>query len=253
MTPDQAGWYDDPHDPQAQRYWDGQDWTPHRQRKPLARQAPVAAPVQPLPPPQHLPPPPPAQLPPPRGALPPPTGQRFPPPPPPTQLPPPPPGAYPSPPSDASSGPGRRSRTGIPKIAAVIAVVAVLAVAGGVVYKFVLGGGSNHDEDGIRAVVQQEQAAYNNSDYNAYLQTLCAVERPQQESQLKWVTQDRAANDKFGPIQFSLTNIKVSGDTATGSMSINGQKEPEARRTTVAAQFLREQGAWKDCSPSWSH
>jgi hypothetical protein len=33
-TPPQPGWYDDPEVSNAQRYWDGQDWTPHRQRKP---------------------------------------------------------------------------------------------------------------------------------------------------------------------------------------------------------------------------
>ncbi|MES3664270.1 DUF2510 domain-containing protein [Mycobacterium intracellulare] len=32
-TPAQPGWYDDPEDSDAQRYWDGRDWTPHRQRK----------------------------------------------------------------------------------------------------------------------------------------------------------------------------------------------------------------------------
>ena len=35
-TPNQPGWYDDPHDANAQRYWDGQGWTPHRQQKPTA-------------------------------------------------------------------------------------------------------------------------------------------------------------------------------------------------------------------------
>ncbi|WP_131805992.1 DUF2510 domain-containing protein, partial [Mycobacterium alsense] len=67
-TPTEPGWYDDPQDSNAQRYWDGQDWTPHRQRKPNvhARRPPVT-PQQP-PPPQppsgaptqavHLPPPP---------------------------------------------------------------------------------------------------------------------------------------------------------------------------------------------------
>lgn len=28
-----AGWYDDPEDPNSQRYWDGQSWTPHRAQK----------------------------------------------------------------------------------------------------------------------------------------------------------------------------------------------------------------------------
>jgi hypothetical protein len=37
-TPRQPGWYDDLRDSHAQRYWDGQDWTPHRKRNPLSRQ-----------------------------------------------------------------------------------------------------------------------------------------------------------------------------------------------------------------------
>jgi Mycobacterium 19 kDa lipoprotein antigen/Protein of unknown function (DUF2510) len=60
MTTPDPGWYDDPQDENAQRYWDGQDWTPHRHRKPLSpqTQAPV---TPPLPPPSNVPPP---QLPP---------------------------------------------------------------------------------------------------------------------------------------------------------------------------------------------
>jgi hypothetical protein len=53
-TPNQPGWYDDPHDPNAQRYWDGQDWTPTRQRKPnvgATRPPVMPAPAQPPPPP----------------------------------------------------------------------------------------------------------------------------------------------------------------------------------------------------------
>ncbi len=33
-TPNQPGWYDDPLDPNTQRYWDGRGWTPHRQQWP---------------------------------------------------------------------------------------------------------------------------------------------------------------------------------------------------------------------------
>ncbi len=73
-TANQPGWYDDPENANAQRYWDGQGWTPHCQRKPAAaaRQpvpppasppAPAApmgagsAPMPPPPPPPNFPPP----------------------------------------------------------------------------------------------------------------------------------------------------------------------------------------------------
>lgn len=60
-TPDQPGWYEDPIDPNAQRYWDGQDWTPHRQRKPAsppAQPSSAATTPRPSPPPSNSPPPP---------------------------------------------------------------------------------------------------------------------------------------------------------------------------------------------------
>jgi Protein of unknown function (DUF2510) len=69
-TPDQPGWYDDPQNSNAQRYWDGQNWTPHRQRKnttPTTRDPGSVAPPPPLPqmPPPPLPPPPAARMTPP--------------------------------------------------------------------------------------------------------------------------------------------------------------------------------------------
>jgi hypothetical protein len=53
-TPDRPGWYDDPQDSGAQRYWDGQDWTPHRQRK---LQTTKPQPTVAAPPPQSSSPP----------------------------------------------------------------------------------------------------------------------------------------------------------------------------------------------------
>jgi hypothetical protein len=54
MTTPQPGWYDDPQDPNAQRYWDGQQWTPRRLRKPKSV-TPLAPTVPPqIQPPSHL-------------------------------------------------------------------------------------------------------------------------------------------------------------------------------------------------------
>ena len=71
-----AGWYDDPNDPSAQRYWDGKDWTPHRQRKAHPPQAPRVSPAPP--PPSNLSPPQ-SNLPPPQSNLPPSPPQLTPP------------------------------------------------------------------------------------------------------------------------------------------------------------------------------
>jgi hypothetical protein len=106
MSTPQPGWYDDPEDSKAQRYWDGQDWTPHRHPKPISRATP----------PPGLP----AQPPPPSGL--------------PVQPASPPPGLPPSPYQQApwplpGGGPPQKFRS--PNvIAAVVGVVAVLAVIG---------------------------------------------------------------------------------------------------------------------------
>jgi hypothetical protein len=116
-TPQQPGWYDDPNAPEAQRYWDGQDWTPHRRRRPMA--APVSPPTQPQQPAPASPPPlPPANLPPP----------------PPPDLPPPPPANQPVQGQPPAASRRRRRRAPI----ALLALIAVVAVAGALAYKFVL-------------------------------------------------------------------------------------------------------------------
>jgi hypothetical protein len=114
-TPSAPGWYDDPKDVNAQRYWDGQSWTPHRQRKAMTPQRPSSSapavatrtPLPPPPPPPNLPPPPVGNVlpPPPPNLPPPPAGNVLPPPP--SQLPPPPAGSPSAPwPTSAPAGTG---------------------------------------------------------------------------------------------------------------------------------------------------
>jgi Protein of unknown function (DUF2510) len=105
-TPNQPGWYDDPQDSSAQRYWDGQDWTPHRQRKPSSRSVPAAA----MPPPPPAPPP---NLPPPSAAAPTQPAPRPIPPPPPGAMPPqPPPPNMPQQPMPGMPPPGMPQPSG---------------------------------------------------------------------------------------------------------------------------------------------
>ena len=100
----QPGWYDDPENANGQRYWDGQAWTPHRQRKPHSQ--PPAAPS--LPPPQAAPAP----------------GAAYPPPAPQAGWQPP---AYPP----AGPPPQRSTNTGL-IIGIVVGVIALLAGGAGI-------------------------------------------------------------------------------------------------------------------------
>jgi hypothetical protein len=132
--------------------------------------------------------------------------------------------------------------------AAAVAVAATLCVAGCGGHSSSPSSSQPSDADQIRALMQREQNAFNNVDYYVFLDTLCAEQRSQAQSQTTWTDQDNASLRSYGPIEFTLTNIKVTGDTATASDSTKGQREPESRRTTDTANFKRESGAWKDCT-----
>jgi hypothetical protein len=126
-TPQQPGWYEDPNDANAERYWDGQDWTPHRRRKPVAQR--VQAPVKPASPPPSAPPS--ADVASPTATQ----AAQVPPPPPPTQaaqVPPPPPPANVPPPSPVQAPPPAAPRVtsrAIKVWSALAGLALVLAIA----------------------------------------------------------------------------------------------------------------------------
>jgi hypothetical protein len=232
-TPTQQGWYDDPTDPKAQRYWDGQSWTPHRQRKPVSQPAPVSVP-------RPLPAPPAAPLPPP-----PPTGSPLPPPPfgglPPDQpllLPP-----------DLTSAP-RRSRT--PLLIGALAGVVVLVVAAAVgFYVFIY----NSDEHQINAVTQDFVKTYNNGDGDGMAKLLCsqALGTPKGTSGFLLGVAGVAMSselqkqlDELGAISMSVSDIHVTGDRATASVTTAYSKAP-ADKQTETDPYVKENGSWKVC------
>jgi hypothetical protein len=239
-TPGQPGWYDDPNDTSAQRYWDGQDWTPHRQRKQVSRS--TRATVTPPPPPaaSNLPPPPP----PPATNLPPPASN-LPPPPPDQQAQWPPPGQTPG------GVPQKRSRTSIAVIAAAIGAVAVLAVAGVLVYKFVLPGGATSPEGQIRALVKTFATDFNNADGAALATLMCG--QPKQTSGFSKAVMGSLASENVseiisdqGTITTAVSNIRVTGDRATATVTTTWSKSPN-EPTSETDLFVKENGSWKVC------
>jgi hypothetical protein len=120
-TPTQPGWYDDPEDSKARRYWDGQTWTPRRERKPVSGPTPqpVASPPT-LPRPSASPPP--SALPPPvAGAQP-----RVAP-----ASPAPPPVSYPAQPPVVPKGPSGGIKIGLIAAAGLVLLVVIVALVAG--------------------------------------------------------------------------------------------------------------------------
>jgi Protein of unknown function (DUF2510) len=213
----QPGWYDDPEDSNAQRYWDGQDWTPHRQRKPLSRQS--SAP--------YFPPPPPMQA---------------------SNVPPPPPNQQAPwlPPGQQQAGPPPQESSNPMVIIGVIVALVVLAVGGFLGYKHVVKSPPASPEDQIKALVQREADAWNNSNFSYDPETDCkASASDYTEKQAEKLRNLRA---QLGTTSASVANIHVTGDKATADTTLKFQNAPD-HPVITNEQFVQEDGRWKDCSP----
>lgn len=223
-----AGWYDDPEDPKAQRYWDGQDWTPHRQRKPVAQ--PTPQPVMSSPPPPEpaasVPTPPPASTPP---------------------LPPPPPNQHAqwSPPGPQPLGQSPKRSINPIVVIGGIAVVIVLAVGGFLGYKQFGKSGPGSPEDQIRSVVQREVQAWNNSDFSYNPELYCKANSSQDQAGQK---EGRELRTQAGNMSASVDSIHLNGDQATVDVTVKFQNAP-GKTAPSTMQFVKEDGRWKDCTP----
>jgi Protein of unknown function (DUF2510) len=212
----QPGWYDDPEDSNGQRYWDGQAWTPHRQRKPAAQPSPAPN----VPPPQPAP----AS----NVAYPPPAPQ---------------PGAW-QPPGYPPAGPLPQRSNNLALIIGVIVGVIVLGVGGwfGVTHLF-----KSHPaspEDQIRNVVQRITDDFNGSKFSHDPAVQCKANAASDDKEAK----DGAnIKDQAGTLSTSVANIHVNGDSATADVTLNFAKISKSK--TQSMQFIKEDGSWKECTP----
>lgn len=236
----QPGWYDDPEDPNAQRYWDGQSWTPNRQRKPVSTASTPPPPPAPAaasdmaPPPPPPPPPPPGLSPPPPAAA-----SNVPPPPPPYQQ------AAWGPPGYPPAGPPP-TKSKAPMIIGIVAAVMFLVVGGCVTLALIGKSVESSPEDQIRAVVQAEVAYANKSDFSWHADLECQANQAGDQANAQDLSQLRSES---GTWSASVSNIHVTGDTATADVTVTFQNMPD-KPQTQHAKFVKQDGKWKECTPS---
>jgi hypothetical protein len=224
------GWYDDPEDPSAQRYWDGQSWTEHRQPKPPPAYPAPTYPAGAYPTPAYPTPGYPAS---PYGSAPPPA-----------------PGMY------TPGVPPRRSQT--PMIIGAVGAVVVLAAAGVLLYFFVFkdnGSSSNNrsssshsssssPEDQIKDVLQSYADDINNADPADMSALFC--EEVNKDTRNKTPAELREQKQEKGTLSLSVQKVDVSGDNATATVSATWSKSPSDNETGTVP-FVKEKGSWKMC------
>lgn len=101
------------------------------------------------------------------------------------------------------------------------------------------------DQDVARAAVGQNDARQRKSfaDFRRYT---CAE---QQGDEGKFVAAQRDSVAKRGErFVDDVTDVKIDGDRATAKVTYHFDKAPDAK-TAVETTFVREDGAWKVCSP----
>jgi ketosteroid isomerase-like protein len=141
---------------------------------------------------------------------------------------------------------------------AVIGGVAVLAVAAGLAYKFVLPRISS-PEDQIRGVVTAFNNDYNNADFAGLMTLVCdqskgdlgglkALSVLKDLGEAEASDQLRQMRDEKGTATTSVTDIRVTGDRATATVTTTFSKSPSDSGSETDS-FGKENGSWKICFP----
>jgi hypothetical protein len=206
-TPGPAGWYDDPHDPKAQRYWDGQDWTGRLKPKSTRRRAPkfVAPPPIPTPDPSL------------------------------------PESAPWNPPRAAGSSTVMIKAIGAVALVVIGGIFAYKFISGsshghqGSGAQQVSG---SSDQDQIKQLVASWTDDLNNRDLAGATSLMCSGSASQLPRNLFYTV------DKIGPLSTSVGGIKVTGDQATATVISNWSN---GSHEAWVNSYGRENGSWKIC------
>jgi hypothetical protein len=98
------------------------------------------------------------------------------------------------------------------------------------------------DADQIRAVIVQLEAAWNASDFDAFMKQTCRAFSGNSSHSESSFTTDRSKN---GKVSLKVTSVEVTGSKAVASMDRKYAAEPKGHAAKM--DFVKESGAWKMC------
>jgi hypothetical protein len=153
--------------------------------------------------------------------------------------------------SDKTPGPASDSEpadrpTMAPFFGALAVIVAVLVGVVVLNHVGVIGGGAPSPEQAVRTAVVGQNDGLQRLDYGRYQTYTC---RAQYGTQADVIAKQRDSVVKDGQRYIDeVSGIHIDGDHATATVTVHFDKAAD-KKSTVPVTLLREDGAWKVCSP----
>ncbi len=133
--------------------------------------------------------------------------------------------------------------TALPFLGA-LAIIVVVVIAIGLVNLF-SDDGLTPEQQVVRAAVAQNDALQKQN-YADFRSNTC---RAEQSTEAQVLAGQRDSKEKQGQrLIDDVTDVEVDGDRATATVTYQFDKAPDVK-TDVRTTFVREDGAWKVCTP----
>jgi hypothetical protein len=134
--------------------------------------------------------------------------------------------------------------TATPFLAA-LAIVGLIVIAIAMV-NFFDNDGPSPEQEVVRAAVAQNDALQKEN-YADFLSVTC---RAEQRTESEVIAGQRDSKEKQGQRRIDdVADVVVDGDRATAKVTYEFDKAPDVK-TDIQTTFVREDGAWKACTPT---
>jgi hypothetical protein len=127
-----------------------------------------------------------------------------------------------------------------------IALAIIVLVIGGIGLTQLVGGNDVPEVDVVAQAAIAQNDALQRADYADFRAYTCAAEAGEESDVL--ARQQHSTTTKGARFIDGVSGVAIDGDTATGTVSYHYDKAPDDK-VDIPTTFVREDGAWKVCTP----